>query len=163
MQDQPYNNILFLDFDGVLNTGTPSCRDEYGEVFDTQAVEQLRRIVEQSNPKIIVSSSWKMLGLSILREMWRERGLPGQIAGITPSERSDEWLLTGMPPSPQTKGVEIQQWLNEHPYTHYAILDDEDVCPNDEMRWQWVQTDPVVGITSETVAQVLRLFSIGDF
>ena len=147
----------------MLNTGTPSCRDEYGEVFDTQAVEQLRRIVEQSNPKIIVSSSWKMLGLSILREMWRERGLPGQIAGITPSERSDEWLLTGMPPSPQTKGVEIQQWLNEHPYTHYAILDDEDVCPNDEMRWQWVQTDPVVGITSETVAQVLRLFSIGDF
>ncbi len=32
MQDQPYNNILFLDFDGVLNTGTPSYWDEYGDV-----------------------------------------------------------------------------------------------------------------------------------
>ncbi len=160
MQDQPHNNILFLDFDGVLNTGTPSYRDEFGEVFNTQAVEQLRHIVEQSNPKIIVSSSWKMLGFGTLREMWRERSLPGQIAGVTPSERSDEWLLTGMPPSPQTKGVEIQQWLDEHPYTHYAILDDEDVCLNDEMRRHWVQTNPAAGITPETVAQVLHLFSL---
>ncbi len=35
MQDQPHNNILFLDFDGVPNTGAPSYWDEYGEVFDT--------------------------------------------------------------------------------------------------------------------------------
>lgn len=40
MQDQPHNNILFLDFDGVLNTGTPSCRDEYGEVLDTTVLPE---------------------------------------------------------------------------------------------------------------------------
>ena len=59
--------IIFLDFDGVLNTehyqgllqyqGKP-WQDEYGAFFDPKAVKQLKRIIDATDADIVVESSW---------------------------------------------------------------------------------------------------------
>lgn len=151
-------SVIFLDFDGVLNTGNSPYRDEFGDLFDTASVQEFRRIIESANPAIVVSSSWKMLGMGMLREMWRDRSLPGRIFGITPSDASNEMMLLGAMPSPKLKGFEIQQWLDEHPdYTRYVILDDEDVAQDGIQRSHLVQTNPNLGITQEIAEGVLNL------
>lgn len=60
------DKIIFLDFDGVLNTehyqnylyheGKP-WQDEHGAFFDPEAVEQLRRIIDITHADIVVESS----------------------------------------------------------------------------------------------------------
>jgi hypothetical protein len=54
-------------------------------------------------------------------DMWDFRNLPGEVIGITPN------LTYGRGFSDHTpRGVEIQQWLDEHPdVTNYVILDDD--------------------------------------
>lgn len=58
--------IIFLDFDGVLNTEYyqgllqfqgKQQKDEYGASFAPGAVKQLKRIVEDTAAEIVVSSS----------------------------------------------------------------------------------------------------------
>lgn len=70
--------IIFLDFDGVLNTehyqnllqlqGKP-WQDEYGAFFDPNAVKQLKRIIDATGADIVVESSWKYLGLDAIRKL----------------------------------------------------------------------------------------------
>ena len=64
--------IIFLDFDGVLNTEYnqnllmyhgKSRKDKYGAFFDPETVAELKRIVEETNADIAIESSWKYLGL----------------------------------------------------------------------------------------------------
>lgn len=66
------NKIIFLDFDGVLNTehyqrllyheGKP-LDDEYGPFFDPDATEQLRRIVDatQEARYVIIDDEYVIL------------------------------------------------------------------------------------------------------
>lgn len=86
---------IFLDFDGVLNTennlealrrlGHP-LSDKYGPCFDPAAVANLAAIIEQTKAEIIISSTWKIDGLDIMKKMWIERNLPGKVIDITPSD-----------------------------------------------------------------------------
>lgn len=61
--------IIFLDFDGVLNTEYnqnllmyhgKSWKDKYGAFFDPETVAELKRIVEETNADIVIESSWKL-------------------------------------------------------------------------------------------------------
>ena len=92
--------IIFLDIDGVLNTkywysqmdrNTP--KDQYGYMFDPISVGNLAKIVRETGADIVISSSWKSLGLSTLLDMWSDRNLPGRVIDITPNSVSDEILL----------------------------------------------------------------------
>ena len=74
--------ILFLDFDGVLNTERhhEHCYengivpvDKYGYAFDPEAVANLKRIIDETGADIVVSSSWKFWGLSAMTDMWEGR------------------------------------------------------------------------------------------
>ena len=60
--------IIFLDFDGVLNTEKYYCElkskglpsdDKYGQLFDPEAVANLRKIIDATDARIVVSSSWR--------------------------------------------------------------------------------------------------------
>lgn len=119
--------LLFLDFDGVLNTDShiynlrkedKPVNDEYGPVFDPCAAEALKLIIESiEDVRIIITSSWRyMYSLSDLKEMWQKRGLPGKIFGILPTDSLCE-----------TRGEEITEYLSgKWKGTNYVIIDDED-------------------------------------
>ena len=151
--------ILFLDIDGVLNTDRQQwyCQmnsiapvDKFGYAFDSKALENLATILEETGAEIVISSSWKFLGLQTLQKMWKDRNMPGTILDITPDG--------------DNKGLKIDEWLLKHEgqISGYAIIDDEnDMQP--EQQGHFVQTNPQFGITlkdAERVITILKHFLI---
>ena len=169
-----YNKIIFLDFDGVLNTehyqgllqyqGKP-WQDEYGAFFDPKAVKRLKKIIDDTGADIVVESSWKYLGLDAMKELWEVRNLPGKIIDITPSSVSEDYLLLtdldNIPPSMlHCKGIEIASWLSEHAKqnTRYVIIDDEYVILDSQVS-HFVLTNPYEGITEEQANRAISMLS----
>jgi hypothetical protein len=151
------NKIIFLDFDGVLNTehyqgllqyqGKP-WQDEYGAFFDPKAVKQLKRIIDATDADIVVESSWKYLGLDAMKELWKVRNLLGTIIDITPS-------LLG-----KNKGVEIASWLSKYAKQdiRYVIIDDEYVILDSQLP-HFILTNPYEGITEEQANRAISMLN----
>ena len=151
------NKIIFLDFDGVLNTehyqgllqyqGKP-WQDEYGAFFDPKAVKQLKRIIDATDADIVVESSWKYLGLDAMKELWEVRNLPGTIIDITPS-------LLG-----KNKGVEIASWLSKYAKQdiRYVIIDDEYVILDSQLP-HFILANPYEGITEEQANRAIYMLN----
>ena len=81
--------VLFLDIDGVLNPKWWDRKkhiDIYGGAFDPKAVANLAQNIEKTGAEIVISSSWKELGLSELRNMWKEMTL-GFFTFFTPKNK----------------------------------------------------------------------------
>lgn len=104
--------VIFLDFDGVICVGWNTDGDEYGQAFRKDYVENLREVVEKTGAKIVVSSSWRTMGLNRLKTMWELRDMPGEVIDRTPS------LWT-------QRGEEIAEYLRENPCDKYVIIDDD--------------------------------------
>ena len=158
--------IIFLDFDGVLNTCWWERKipvDKYGYAFDPHAVANLAKIIDETGADIVISSSWKFMGLSQMQDMWEERNLPGKIIDITPNTVSDEALLYAdlehMELTP-IRGCEIKEWLDTKgkKVSHYAILDDMDNFLT-EQHPHFVQTNPEIGITEEDAEEVITILN----
>ena len=164
------NKVIFLDIDGVLNTkwwynqmdrNTP--KDKYGYAFDPKAVANLRRIVEETGADIVISSSWKCMGLSEMEDMWEERNLPGKVIGITPNSVSDELLVDADIDSIKLfhiRGEEIKEWMARHgkQVSNYTIIDDMDNMLPDQQS-HFVQTNPEEGITEEDVQKTIKILN----
>ncbi len=160
--------IIFLDIDGVLNTrdwhsrmtkDTP--RDEFGWVFDPVAVENLAHIINETGANIVVSSSWKYLGMTKLKEMWDIRNLPGDLLDITPNTVSDEILLNANLDEIELgvcRGNEIKEWLSKHKgeVSNYVIIDDfDDLLP--EQMCHAVITNTLIGITESDAEKAIKI------
>ena len=100
---------LFLDFDGVLNTGRYARQmkregidpfDEFGAMFDPEAIANLKHIVDFSMTPILLSSSF-------------QDAMTGEMMGF---------------PLREAKALEINAWLDQNAGRdyRYVILDDED-------------------------------------
>lgn len=148
--------IIFLDFDGVLNTEYyqgllqfqgKQWQDEHGAFFDPRAVRQLKRVIDTTGADIVVESSWKYLGLEAMQELWRVRDLPGRVIDITPSLTDNA-----------SKGEEIAAWLSEHatPDTRYVIIDDEYVVLDSQIPY-FILTNPYEGLTEEQANRAISI------
>ena len=155
---------LFLDIDGVLNTGQYSnclvdnglCEtDADGYLFDPKAVENLEYIIEETDAKIIITSTWRFDG--DMQALWRNRNLAGEVIGVTPTFNHRSFGRIVLSPF-GWRGMEVEEWLRDNAITpcKYAILDDED----DYLQSQsdhLVLTDPMTGITKEIADKVISL------
>lgn len=118
-------DIIFLDFDGVLNSAESHFLNEdlkkhiWG--IDSRNVIFLNELVKDSGASIVVSSSWRLMGtLNELQAILEKHGLMKDVViGVTDDLRG-------------YRGEEIQKWLDEHPeVTNYVILDDSsDMLPS---------------------------------
>lgn len=150
--------MLFLDFDGVLNTARhykslqragEMTRDEYGPLFDPGAIEALRLIVEHLNsPDIIITSSWRYhLTLNDLRKMWIKREMPGKIYGMLPRDSYCD-----------TRGEEIKEYLLANGRNRpYLILDDEDSYSKDQQP-HCIIVDAEQGLSKNSFEQYTHLY-----
>ena len=112
--------IIFLDIDGVLNSvrscaalrGYPwSFEAEQMGLFDEVALRLMRRAIEETGAKVVVSSTWRIR--RTIGEL--AAGLDMPVVGKTP-RNNDE----------RRRGGEIKDWLTDHPeVTAYAIVDDD--------------------------------------
>ena len=165
---------LFLDFDGVLNTANYAKRlrkegidpfDEFGAVFDPDAINNLKSIVEQTGCKIVLSSTWRNEGIVRMRALWKDRNLPDEMYSMTPillsttynDARSGELFTI---PKRNAKALEIQAWLHRYASEsyQYVIIDDENVFFPMQQE-HLVQTDENDGLTlkkSQLAIEVLN-------
>ena len=168
--------IIFLDFDGVLNTekyycelkskGLPS-NDKYGQLFDPESVANLRKIIDATGARIVVSSSWRYMGLNVLQRMWYDRDLPGRIVDITPLHLLDDKLrdtdLNQVDVLSLCRGNEIKWYFDEvldanSNSRRFVIFDDlKDVLP--ELQKHFIRIDPIVGITEEDVERAIEVIN----
>lgn len=164
--------VIFLDFDGVLNTmkGQGHLRrtggkwyDDYGEVFDPEAVENLKMVLDAVPDAILViSSSWKMDGLQRMRAMWHDRALPGKIHSITPDPVLENVDLSN-PDIISTlagKGGEIKAWIDKYAPDgcRYVIFDDSRYFFDEQMP-HLVRTHPMDGILEEDAVRAIDLLT----
>lgn len=166
--------IIFLDFDGVLNTEHNQnmllykgkvWKDKHGAFFDPKAAAELNRIIEETKADIVIESSWKYLGLEAMRQMWRDRNMPGNVIDVTPSSASNNWLLNANldemdPAHTQWKGVEIASWIAEnlHDEDRYVIIDDEYVILDSQLP-HFILTNPYDGIIPELADRAIKLLN----
>lgn len=162
--------VLFLDVDGVLNcshtfqrrhnawkeTNTPVKREEFAWPLghlDEELVPRLNDIVEQSDCKIVISSSWRISAEFLYFGGWLvHRGFkyPDAIIDRTPS----------LPMLDNSRGEEIKAWLVKHPeVTHYAILDDDVIDIMPVHPYNVVETNGKEGLTDEKVKEAINLLN----
>ncbi len=164
--------ILFLDIDGVLNSwkhfkaqSKRSMRKAKGKakiealdrsdphwMIDSNAVALLNEIVEHTNCKIVISSTWRILwDLEKIQEVLKRHGFGGEIIGKT-----DNHVILPVGVLKYERGYEIDQWLSQHPETsRFAILDD-----NSDMAHlidQLIQTTIAKGLEPKHVRKVIKL------
>lgn len=155
---KPMNRpVIFLDFDGVLNTeqyqarlsveGKPN-KDAWGPMFDPRAVDNLRRIIDATDAAIVISSSWRYLHrLGSLRMMWEVRELPGEIIDTIPCGAT--YI---------SRGEDIEFWLDEHGRPDYVVIDDlDDFTPAQHDRY--IETNPIVGITVADAQKAIEILN----
>lgn len=158
--------VVFLDIDGVLNSVEWIQRvgldvwdqADGGTQLDPDAVKRLDLIVQMSEARIVISSTWrKMYDPPTIRGFLRRHGFTGEVIGETVHHIPMEERTTAQQASGRyERGWEIKAWLDEHPgVTHYAILDDD--SDMDGVREHFVHTQYPLGLRDEHVPRVLSL------
>ena len=167
--------VIFLDIDGVLNTGEyfaslkdkglPT-EDSFGNLFSPQAVANLQQIVESTDAQIVISSSWRFAGLDMLRLMWKERHLPGKVYDITSLFVADDYIRTYMEDEGHdfceamtvAREMEISTWLQDHPeVSNYVILDDFESFR--QLAPHHVPINAEKGITNTDVEKAIKILN----
>lgn len=149
--------ILLLDVDGVLNSAAwfARCRGavegkivwgvSIEDMIDPTAVERLNRIVEATNCKVVLSSSWRLDGDGFpTTQKWLERaGFRHHIEDQTP------YLSTGV------RGDEVSLHLAHYGLGRpYCLLDDQ---PEDNHPGRWVSTTFDNGLLDEHVDLAIKV------
>jgi hypothetical protein len=116
--------VVFLDIDGVLVTRR-SLKERSGmkAVGEASCVEVLNTLLSESGAKIVISSAWRFCGEQEMKLILSHWGVRGEVVGMTPdlTQRDGESYIIA------PRGLEIIQWLEEHPEIQcFLILDD---CP----------------------------------
>lgn len=138
-------NIIFLDVDGVLN----SAKELSGGPFSKISLNVLKRIVDETNAKIVVISSWRLLEFSrkILLSELEKYHLKESVIGMTPH-------------LPSNREEEIMTYLksNEFPNLNFIILDDQ-VIEYQDLEEHVIKIDPYFGLNEEHLEICIHLLT----
>lgn len=149
--------VLFLDIDGVLNSTRsaaalggcpwPRNRNMQGdwEKFDQVAVKLMARLVSETEAHVVLSSTWRI-------GMDQERATElGDFLGYV--------ITSATPRLPGVRGLEIKQWLDEHPgVQQYAIVDDDSDMLAEQMP-HFIKVDGNVGLTYQNYKDAKQLLA----
>lgn len=167
--------ILFLDFDGVINSqqwmwkraaalvSENTIWHEEGLIshhFDIEAVARINKVLATTGAKVVVSSAWRKSGnLEFVRDLLAIHEFEGEIIDTTPvlyDHDSDNTSVGTL--STLTRGDEITHWLKEHPeVTKYAVIDDAPFTSFISHLEVFVKTRFMHGVKDEHVDQLILL------
>jgi len=156
-------NILFLDYDGVVNVPMwdPVAQEftmnmpHHGAVNNRDAVQWVEAFCQIYNFQIVVISDWR------LNSNWRECLLHG---GLMDSSLILDRTIH-LPPTAANygRGHEIQMWLDEHPdVENFLILDDDVSEMLPQHARHTIQSDPEVGFCEWLYCQAIDKFYEGE-
>ena len=139
--------------------------DEYGAMFDPNTTSNLKSIIEQTNCKIVLSTSWRNEGLLRMRSLWKDRNLPGEIFSMTPillsttyqdSQNGEMFCI----PELNAKALEINAWLQQYTTNsfNYVIIDDENVFFQNQQE-HLVLTNEYDGLTVDKANRAIKILN----
>jgi hypothetical protein len=145
--------IIFLDIDGVLNSGRfmHSNIDAFNEAYgvkhlDPMAIARLNKIIEATDAEVVISSTWRILSsVADMRGYLKAAGFTGVVRGATPR------LGT-------RRGIEIQQWLDDHALIDSMVILDDDSDMGHLMPFL-VKTDWNKGLQDEHIQLVVDMLN----
>lgn len=155
MQESREPTVIFLDIDGVLTTLTTKWQS-----FHPDCVKALKHILENTNALMVLSSSWRRGFID-----WKKKK-DRMVDKKDALRRLSEWLdadgLQGhrlIDSTPclfnETRGKEIETWLENHPEIKRFIIldDDDDIEPFID---NLIQTHPVHGLSMEDAEEAVE-------
>ncbi len=167
--------VIFLDFDGVLNSiqssvfwhnkrdqgkwenemylQWPGTLKEYISMeFDPIALSNVEELVRQvPDIKIVVSSTWRHGETveSLKKILSPAKLVSDAIIDVTPSFRR-----------PSVRGDEIQDWLNRHPEVDNYVIIDDDSDMLETQKDHFVKTSPLHGFQWGDMQWALRVLGV---
>lgn len=111
--------IIFLDFDGVINCARcihiSSRSIQPDDLSPCNHIAPLNKMIKNSDAQVVVSSSWRILhSVNKLQKILDKAGVICNVIGKTPNC----WNMS--------RGMQIQTWLDEHPWVDEFIIIDDD-------------------------------------
>lgn len=147
--------VIFLDFDGVIT----SLKSKWRLMPDK--MDLVRRICEETDAKIVISSSWRMADLKNTISYITcpiapyVDGNPYSLVEFTIGVT--DFLFKDNDKSP--RGDEIKAWLDSHPNVEdYIILDDNGFDFYDFQLPHYIETSYETGISEDDVEKAIKYF-----
>ena len=139
--------IIFLDVDGVITT-PPKW------LISIDKIRLLKRIVDETGAKIVLSSSWRCDTVSeTISRLQR---------GIDIENEYMTWLTNSIydvTPIKNTRGEEIKDWLDSHDNIENYVIIDDDSDMLDEQLFHFVQTNFEDGITDTIAVRAIKVLN----
>ena len=151
MELQNNQFIIFLDFDGLLNS-IDFCKNRWDKtgglesMLDPRAIQWLNEFLGNDG-LVVISSTWR-IGKTIdeLQTILNNAGFTGKIIGSTPLLNTD-------------RGVEIKRWLKDNDlydyFERYVIFDDDSDMLL-EQREHYFNVDNYFGVSPNTFYKAKR-------
>ena len=161
--------VLFLDIDGVLNCMYPTPADDHEWIdleewrygFNPELVARLRFVIANTNCKIVVSSSWRHH--TNYAPYQHDRNWRDVLAEKLRRPREEVFAGETGYDKEGRRGVEILQWLSDHPTDVYCVVDDEivDIEPYID-KDKIVKTDMRYGLSLADAKRIIEKLNEGD-
>jgi len=133
--------VIFLDVDGVLNTGNTIDREGLHAVCE-ERVKILKKIVFATKADLVLSSTWRLYkdASQVLRERLQRFGMDFV-------DRTDDlWK--------KPRSHEILEWLSRHQEVkQFAIIDDDEDA---EVKGSFFLTTFETGLTHDVAERVIE-------
>lgn len=149
---------LFLDIDGVMNSfddykmsGKKFMKNIHKLTFklSKKQIKLINKIVENYNPKIILSSYWRTrYSLDEINKIFKDKGFKGTIADYTDhkgEEHDDRWN-------------QIKRYIDKNQVKNYIILDDEHITKDSTVVPNFIKTDSYVGLTKNSLKDIHNIW-----
>lgn len=116
---------IFLDIDGVLNS-EHTWDQQSASIICDQYLENLRKIVEETDAKLVLSSSWRVyfgenindprnsLAINLIKSLAKHNLKLYSSTPFVKGQFSNE------------RGLEIKTYIDQHKITDYVVIDDEE-------------------------------------
>lgn len=154
--------VIFLDFDGVITTA----KSRYA--LDPEKMVLVKRIVDATDAKIVITSSWRRFTLEDTIKSITDSTNPhvGQhpfepieaVIGVTSRmygfKYSDPKKHYSIP-----RGVEIEQWMNEHSEVEQYVILDDDCDLLYHQRNNFIHTDTYDGLSERDVEKAIEILN----
>ncbi len=148
--------VVFLDFDGVLNSEKyiREC-GYYGVIINPTRIKLIKKIIDATDAKIVLSTSW--------REHWDKDTDKCDAIGENINDIFERYGLSIFDKTAfldRSREKEIEQWLHNHPQTENFVVLDDRFLDSVVLRNHFVKTNNYRdGIDENNVKQAIEILN----
>ena len=132
------HNKDFISKEDYENFRDGIYKDDFGVLFDPRCELWLNSLIQRTGAKIIISSDWRKSGHVAMENLWKQRGLYGEVIHCTPIGAGGMY---------ETREEQIMLMVNHYKPETWVAIDDMDL---DLPKTNFVRTDFYTGLNRIT-------------